>query len=92
MVWNEELKREIPEGWDVEILENVVDKIIDNRGKTPLKLGGDWSNDKNGVIALSAKHVKNGKLLKLQDANVVTHEMFENVMLDKLQKAFYDDF
>jgi type I restriction enzyme S subunit len=87
MVWNEELKREIPEGWEVEILENVVDKIIDNRGKTPLKLGGDWSNDKNGVIALSAKHVKNGKLLKLQDANVVTHEMFEKWMPNKLQEG-----
>jgi type I restriction enzyme S subunit len=87
MVWNEKLKREIPEGWDVEILENLVDKIIDNRGKTPLKLGGDWSNDKNGVIALSAKHVKNGKLLKLQDANVVTHEMFEKWMPNKLQEG-----
>ncbi|MBK9563657.1 MAG: hypothetical protein IPO37_00170 [Saprospiraceae bacterium] len=54
-------------------------------GKTPLKLGGDWSQDKQGVIALSAKHVKDGKLIKLEDANVVTFEMFEKWMPNKLE-------
>lgn len=34
MVWNEELKREIPEGWNIEQLKNVI-KIVDNRGKNP---------------------------------------------------------
>lgn len=85
MVWNETLKREIPEGWELERLDNVVDTIIDHRGKTPLKLGGDWANDREGVIALSAKHVKDGKLLKLNEANVVTNEMFERWMPNKLQ-------
>ena len=33
MVWNEELKREIPEGWEVKKLENVEENII--TGKTP---------------------------------------------------------
>jgi len=61
--------------------------IIDNRGKTPLKLGGDWAKDKDGVIALSAKHVKDGKLLKLEEANVVTYEMFEKWMPNKLQEG-----
>jgi type I restriction enzyme S subunit len=87
MVWNEELKREIPEGWEVERLANVIDTIIDNRGKTPLKFGGDWAIDKDGVIALSAKHVKDGKLLKLEEANVVTFEMFERWMPNKLQEG-----
>jgi len=85
MVWSEELKREVPEGWEVKKLENVINKIIDNRGKTPLKLGGDWSQDSQGVIALSAKHVKDGKLIKLEDANVVTFEMFEKWMPNKLE-------
>lgn len=34
MVWNEELKREIPEGWSVKRLNDLV-TIIDNRGKNP---------------------------------------------------------
>lgn len=85
MVWSDALKREVPEGWEVKKLENVINKIIDNRGKTPLKLGGDWSQDRQGVIALSAKHVKDGKLIKLEDANVVTFEMFEKWMPNKLE-------
>ena len=87
MVWSEELKREVPEGWDVKHLEKIISKIIDNRGKTPLKLGGDWSKSREGVIALSAKHVKGGKLLKLNEANVVTYEMFEKWMPNKLQEG-----
>lgn len=87
MVWSEELKREVPEGWEVKKLENVINKIIDNRGKTPLKLGGDWSQDGQGVIALSAKHVKDGRLIKLEDANVVTFEMFEKWMPNKLEEG-----
>ena len=34
MVWNEELKRDIPEGWSVEKLEKLV-TTVDNRGKNP---------------------------------------------------------
>lgn len=87
MVWNQELKREVPEGWEVKRLADVVITIIDNRGKTPLKLGGDWSRNREGVIALSAKHVKGGKLVKLEEANIVTNEMFEKWMPNKLQEG-----
>lgn len=84
MVFNEKLKRQVPEGWEVEILKDVVNNILDHRGKTPLKLGGDWVNKGEGVIALSAKHVKNGKLVKLEDANIVGFEMYEKWMAEKL--------
>ena len=33
MVWNEQLKREIPEGWEVKKLNEIENKIIN--GKTP---------------------------------------------------------
>ena len=88
MVWSEELKREVPVGWEVKPLDKIIETIIDHRGKTPLKLGGDWAQDKNGIIALSAKHVKGGKLIKLDEANVVTFEMFEKWMSsNKLQEG-----
>jgi type I restriction enzyme S subunit len=87
MVWNEELKREIPEGWEVEILNNNISCILDHRGKTPLKLGGDWVNKGEGVIALSAKHVKDGKLVKLEDANIFGYDMYERWMPEKLKEG-----
>ena len=37
MVWNEELKREIPEGWNLDIINNAIEQIVDNRGKNPSK-------------------------------------------------------
>ena len=47
---------DIPKGWMETTLEKVASKIIDYRGKTPKKLGGDW--DLNGNYrALSAKSV-----------------------------------
>ncbi|MEQ9219115.1 MAG: restriction endonuclease subunit S [Cyclobacteriaceae bacterium] len=35
MVWNEELGKEIPEGWDVDILDNVCKKITDGSHSSP---------------------------------------------------------
>lgn len=82
MVWNDELKREIPEGWKVTKLDKCVETIIDRRGVTPKKLGGDWVDE--GIIALSAKVVKNGRLLDLSTANKVSEEMYDKWMPTKL--------
>lgn len=82
MVWNEELKREIPVGWTVSKLDKCVETIIDRRGVTPKKLGGDWVDE--GIIALSAKVVKNGRLLNLSSANKVSEEMYDKWMPTKL--------
>ena len=85
MVWSDELKREIPDGWKVKSLKEVIDTILDHRGKTPLKLGGDWVSEGEGIIALSAKHVKEGKLLNLDKANKVSLKMYEKWMSEKLK-------
>ncbi|CAD6494615.1 MAG: Type-1 restriction enzyme MjaXIP specificity protein [Candidatus Argoarchaeum ethanivorans] len=45
----------IPEDWKVDKIENYLDKIIDYRGKTPKK-------SESGVITISAKSIKNGKI------------------------------
>ena len=42
-------------------LSECIDLIIDYRGKTPKKLGGDWSD--TGYRALSAKNVKTDGLV-----------------------------
>lgn len=84
MVFNEELKLEIPVGWKVKELVKCIDLILDHRGKTPKKLGSDWTDDKNGIIALSAKIVKGGKLRNLSQANKVSQELFDKWMPEKL--------
>ena len=87
MVWNEDLKREIPEGWEVKRLDECVDLIIDYRGKTPKKLDSDWSENPDDIIALSAKHVKNGKLVNLESANRVSENLYNTWMKDRLREG-----
>lgn len=85
MVFNAELNREIPDGWEVEKLHNVIDLILDHRGKTPLKLGGNWITEGEGIIAISAKNVKDGKLINLDKTNRVSWGMYEKWMPEKLK-------
>jgi len=84
MIYNETLKREIPEGWTVQTLSQCIDRIIDHRGKTPNKLGGDWSTQDDAIIALSARVVKGGKLIGIERANKVDRELYEKWMPTKL--------
>lgn len=87
MVYIAELKRKIPEGWEVKELNKCVELIIDHRGKTPTKLGGDWSYDKDAIIALSAKIVKGGKLVNIEQANKVSRDLYNKWMPKKLQNG-----
>ena len=48
--------------WKEVKLGDIIDLVIDYRGKTPKKLGGDWSS--SGYRALSAKILKLDKLYK----------------------------
>lgn len=82
-VYSSILKKDIPKGWSVETIDDIIATIIDNRGKTPKKLGGDWVE--KGIKALSAKIVKGGRLCNLDKANHVSDEMFHKWMPDKLR-------
>ena len=61
-----------------------IDKIIDNRGKTPKKLNGDWSE--NGVRVFSAKNIKNGKIVREKDIRYIDNEMYARWMSDEVEK------
>ncbi len=74
----------IPEGWRVMDLEDVIDEIIDYRGKTPKKLGGAWSDE--GIIALSAKNIKNGRLVNIDQAKRVSTDLYEKWMKSELRQ------
>ncbi|WP_180178263.1 restriction endonuclease subunit S [Acinetobacter sp. YH01005] len=49
---------QIPEDWDAFEINNLVENIIDYRGRTPRKLGMDWGG--GNIVALSAGNVKKG--------------------------------
>jgi len=75
---------EIPKGWHVEILDNLVEIIIDYRGKTPKKLGLDWST--KGIPALSAKTIKNGKIIRRDAMNLGSQDLYNIWMKDELKR------
>lgn len=59
--------------------------VIDYRGKTPLKLGMDWSE--NGIPALSAKSIKNGKIVRRDAMNFGSEQLYSIWMKDELKKG-----
>ena len=61
------------EKWEERKLLDNIDKIIDFRGRTPKKIGLDWSE--TGYLALSALNVKNGYI----DQNVEAHYGNQNL-------------
>ncbi|MGG5415275.1 restriction endonuclease subunit S [Edwardsiella tarda] len=73
---------DIPEGWKVSPLEDVTSLIIDHRGKTPKKLGGDWSEE--GHPAISAKNIKNGRLVRHDAIRYVDSNLYAKWMKDTL--------
>jgi type I restriction enzyme S subunit len=75
----------IPESWEVKRLGNIVLEIIDYRGKTPKKLGGDWSE--SGILAISAKNIKQGKLINLDKSNFVDEALYKKWMKSELKQG-----
>ena len=73
----------IPEGWEVKTIDEVTSLIIDYRGKTPKKLGSDWSD--SGIPAVSAKNVKDGRLVRPETMKFVDEELFVQWMKDTLE-------
>ncbi|MDD5463029.1 MAG: restriction endonuclease subunit S [Methylococcales bacterium] len=64
--------------WDRRKLLSNFEKIIDFRGRTPKKLGLDWSE--TGYLALSALNVKNGFIDFNTDANFGDQELYDKWM------------
>lgn len=73
---------EIPERWRIGTIDDATSLIIDYRGKTPKKLGYEWST--SGIPAISAKNIKNGRLVEKKGMNLVDRELYDLWMKDKL--------
>jgi type I restriction enzyme S subunit len=66
-------------------LKNLITLIIDHRGKTPKKLGGDWA--KTGYRAISAKSIKNGQLVNEEQMNLLPENLYRKWMKEEIQKG-----
>lgn len=66
-------------------LKDCISLVIDHRGLTPKKLGGQWA--KNGYRAISAKNIKNGQLVQTESMNYVSADMYRRWMPDEIEKS-----
>lgn len=66
-------------------LGTVLNLLIDHRGKTPKKLGGDFTDQ--GVRVVSAIHIKNGRINWDERYRYVSEEMFERWMPQKTRQG-----
>jgi len=64
-------------------LGDLLETIIDYRGKTPKKLKSDWS--KHGIKALSAKNIKNGKIVNKSTIRYVDNDLYKKWMKQEVQ-------
>ena len=71
--------------WKEVTLKEITELVIDYRGKTPLKLGGEWSN--HGYRALSAKNVKTGIIVSEESIRYVNEDLYKKWLKDEVQKG-----
>ena len=71
------------QNWNKSTLGNLLTLIIDYRGKTPKKLGGEWQE--NGIPAISAKNIKKGTIVRKDTIKYVSDNLYNKWMKDKLR-------
>ena len=71
--------------WKEYRLGDLVNLVIDYRGKTPLKLGGKWSE--SGYRALSAKNIKTGLIVNEDSIRFVDENLYRKWMKDEVQRG-----
>lgn len=66
-------------------LGDIVKEVIDYRGKTPKKLGFEWS--KSGIRALSAKNIKTGQIVQPESVRYVSKEDYPKWMRQEVERG-----
>ena len=75
----------MPSDWKELALGEITELVIDYRGKTPKKLGGDWSE--SGYRALSAKNIKTGRIVHPDTIRYIDENMYRKWMKDEVQRG-----
>ena len=68
----------IPDSWATQPLGDVINQLIDFRGRTPKKLGMEWGN--GNIRALSANNVQMGKVNFNKECYLASEELYEKWM------------
>lgn len=76
---------ETPPNWHLASLGSALELLLDHRGKTPGKLGGEFVDA--GVPAISAMNIKDGQVDVSRRERYVTTEMFERWMPERLRSG-----
>lgn len=71
--------------WKTKPLSDITSLVIDYRGKTPLKLGANWSD--SGYRALSAKNIKTGRIVNEDSIKFVDESLYKKWMKDEVQRG-----
>lgn len=69
--------------WNQFALGEIIELVIDYRGKTPKKLGGDWCNQ--GYRALSAKNIKTGRIVQAETIRYIDELLYRKWMKNEVQ-------
>ncbi|HHT5675130.1 TPA: restriction endonuclease subunit S [Raoultella ornithinolytica] len=64
--------------WKLYNFCNLIEQVIDFRGRTPLKLGMEWGN--GNIISLSANNVKNGYIDYNAECNLGSEDLYHKWM------------
>ena len=70
MVWNEQLKREVPGGWEVRPLSTFSERIT--KGTTPTSIGCSFTN--KGVRFIKVENIMNGTLEVDNTSNYISEQ------------------
>lgn len=85
MVWNEELQKEIPKGWEVGCLNEVLTHIISKRGKSKSAMNLQQFSEEFKFPVISAMNISNGKIAKYDTIPYVNDKEYNNWMNPKLE-------
>lgn len=66
-------------------LREIVEYVIDHRGKTPLKLGGSWTEFATNHPVLSAKNIKTGRIISKESIRFVDEDLYKLWMQTELK-------
>lgn len=69
----------------VKELGDCLELVIDHRGKTPKKLGADWTEA--GIPTISAKNVNGGRLVSRDSIRYVSFEVYKRWMKQDVQRG-----
>lgn len=65
-------------------LKDCIELVIDHRGKTPAKMGGNWVD--NGIRVISALNVHNGEIDNEEEIRCVSKEIYKKWMSEDIKR------